>query len=160
MNPLLFKAHPLLYRTVDLLLHPGGYSVPEVAFLLAVFLGINQLWTLGLWLAVQRLAEVRLSLPASYGLALPACLFYAPLLMTVLGDVLDHGFRLEERAILIFVLVVGSQMLGAIYGLAIRTRQGKPVGIAIGLAISLALFLASLPFGLLLLWFNSIFRVL
>lgn len=159
LNPLLYKAHPLLFRAVDLLLHPGAYSGVEIVGLAAIFLGINQLWAVAMWQASQSLTEVRLSLRASYGLALPACVLYAPLLMTVLGDVLDHNFRLEDRVILVFAILVGSQMLGVLYGLTLRNPHGGPIGIRTGLAISLLLLLTSLPFGLVLIWLNSMFRL-
>jgi tetrahydromethanopterin S-methyltransferase subunit G len=161
VNPLLFKAHPLLYLSVDLLLRPSAYSVDDFSRLVLIYLIINLPWMAALWFAVRRTVGIRLTLPRAYGLALPSAVVYAPLMLTVSSDILAHAFRLEERYILIFVIAVASQMLGALYGFGVRfDRTGRPIGIRAGLVVSLFLLLASIPFSFLLLGLNAVFRVI
>lgn len=160
MNPLLFKAHPLLYLSVDLLIRPSAYSVDDVSRLILIYLVINLLWTAVLRLAVRRTVGIRLTLPRAYGLALPSAVVYTPLMLTVSSDILAHAFRLEERYILIFVIAVAAQMLGALYGVGIHfDRTGRPIGIRAGLSVALCLLLASLPLSVLLLGLNAVVRI-
>jgi hypothetical protein len=160
VNPLLFKAHPLLYLSVDLLIRPSAYSVDDVSRLILIYLVINLLWTAVLRLAVRRTVGIRLTLPRAYGLALPSAVVYTPLMLTVSSDILAHAFRLEERYILIFVIAVAAQMLGALYGVGIHfDRTGRPIGIRAGLGVALCLLLASLPLSVLLLGLNAVVRI-
>lgn len=160
MNPLLFKAHPLLYLSVDLLIRPSAYSVDDFSRLILIYLVINLLWTVALRLAVQRTVGIRLTPFRAYGLALPSTVVYAPLMLTVSSDILSHAFRLEERYILLFAITVAAQMLAALYGVGIRfDRTGQPIGVRAGIVVSLSLLLASIPLSLLLLGLNAVFRV-
>ncbi|HYE36715.1 hypothetical protein [Methylocaldum sp.] len=161
MNPLLYKAHPLLYLSVDLLIHPSAHPVDDFSRLILIYLVINLLWMAAFRLAVRRTVGIRLTPLSAYGLALPSALFYAPLMLTVLNDVLAHAFRLEERYILIFVIAVAAQMLAALYAAVIRfDRTGQPIGVRAGIAISLFLLLSSIPFGFLLLGLNAALRII
>jgi hypothetical protein len=160
VNPLLFKAHPLLYLTVDLLTRPSAHSVDDFSRLILIYLAIALFWMAALRLAVRRAARVRLTPLHAYGLAIPAAMCYTPLMLTVSNDILAHAFRLEERYILIFVIAVAAQMLGAVYGFGVRfERTGRSIGLRAGLAVSLFLLLASVPFSFLLLGINALFRV-
>jgi hypothetical protein len=160
MNPFLYKAHPLLSRLVELLLDPSAHSLDEASQLALIFLALTPLWTLVLLWVIRRGLGFRPSIIVGYALAFPACLLYLPLWLTLLGDVLDHAFRLEDRYLFIFAIVVVAQMLGAFYGIAIRyDRTGRPIGLKAGITVSLALLLASIPFGLGLLGLNHWFRV-
>ena len=160
MNPFLYKAHPLLYRLVDFLLHPGAHGLDELSELVLIFLAINFFWAPGLVWVARRAAGVGLSFIKGYALALPACLGYAPLMLTLLGDVIAHAFRWPDRYLLIFSLFVATQMLGGFYALAFRQGgQGGPVDLAAGMAVSLFLFLVSIPACLVLLGLNAVLRV-
>ena len=157
MNPLLFKAHPLLYRSVDLLIRPSAYTVDDFSRLILIYLIIALLWTA----ALRRLLGISLPLLRTYGLSLPAAVAYAPLMLTVSSDILAHAFRLEERYILLFTIAVAAQMLGALYGACFRfDRTGRPIGVRAGLAVSLFLLVASIPFSFLLLGVNAILPVI
>lgn len=161
MNPLLFKAHPLLYRSVDLLIRPSAYTVDDFSRLILIYLIIALLWTAALRLALRRLLGISLPLLRTYGLSLPAAVAYAPLMLTVSSDILAHAFRLEERYILLFTIAVAAQMLGALYGACFRfDRTGRPIGVRAGLAVSLFLLVASIPFSFLLLGVNAILPVI
>lgn len=160
MNPFLYKAHPLLYRLADLLAHPSGHGLGEIAELVLIFLAINLLWAPGLLWAARRAAEVRLPFLKGYLLALPATLVYAPLMMTVVSDVAGHAFRLEDRFLLVFAIFVTSQMLGGLYAFALsQGSRADPASLAAGMAVSLFLLLVSIPVSGVLLGLNALLRV-
>jgi drug/metabolite transporter (DMT)-like permease len=83
-------------------------------------------------------------------LAFPATLVYTPIALTLLDDVLNHAFRLQDRYLLLFALGVAAVMLAAFYGVVVRFR-GRPVGAEIGLTLAMALLLAAVPCSMLLL---------
>lgn len=152
MNPFLYKAHPLLYRLADLLANPSAHGPGDIAELSLIFLALNVLWAVGLPWAARRAAEIRVSFLKGYALALPATVLYAPLMISVVGDVAAQAFRFEDRFLLVFALFVVSQMLGGFYAVALRRgRRGDSVGLAAGMAVSLFLLLVSLPACLVLL---------
>ena len=157
MNPLTYKAHPLLARWVDLLHEPSAHHLSDVLYLLGILFAGNILLTAGLpWLL--RKAE-NLELPAikAYFFALPATWLYLPLMLTLLQDVSRHGFELQHRWFLLFALLVASQLLTALYAFALRhERSGLPIGLESGLAVSLFLLLASIPASLIMLGANAI----
>lgn len=157
MNPLFYKPHSLLLRWADLFLHPAAHGVGAFAELALVLLTINGVLALGLSFCARRVAGVRLPFLKAYPLVLPSSLLYIPLLLTVLGDVVAHAFRWEERFISVFAIFVASQMLGAFYTVAVRHRGGdRPIGLAAGLAVSLLLLLVSIPACLALLGLHAI----
>lgn len=161
MNPLLFKAHPLLYRSVDLLIRPSAYTIDDLSTLILIYLVITLLWMAALRHALRRIVGVSLTHLRAYGLALPAAVAYAPLMLTVSSDILAHAFRLEERYILLFTIAVATQMLGALYGVGVRfDRTGRPIGVRAGVAVSLFLLLASIPFSFLLLGVNAVLQAI
>jgi len=160
MNPLLYKAHPLLHITVDLLTNPSAHSLREAALPLLVYLAANFVWVPGVWWGANRAAGVAPSIALAYVLALPATVLYLGPMLTVLGDVLAHEFHFAERFILVFCLFVASQMLGVFYAVAIRKPGGGAVGLPDGLAVALFLWLLSLPAGLVLLAMNAEWKVL
>lgn len=152
MNPLLYKVHPLLYLTVDLLAHPATHGLRELARPALVYLGIALAWMPWLRWGVGKAAGFAPSYPWAYALALPAVLLYLGPMLTLLGDVLAHEFHFSERFILVFCLFVASQMLGALYAVAIRRpHDGGALGLGDGMAVALLLWLLSLPTGLVLL---------
>jgi hypothetical protein len=156
MTPLLYKAHPLLFLTIDLAMHPLSHSWGEVAQLLLIYLSINMAWALWLILGVKKSTGVRLSYLHAYALALPALVFYLPLAITLTGDVLAHEFHYAERFIPVFCLFVASQMLAVYFGSMVKyPRNQRPAGLHEGLAISLFLLLGALPFSLALLWLDQ-----
>ncbi len=155
MNPFLYKAHPLLLRLIGLFTEPSASSPGDKAELVLLMLAINLFWTPALVWAARKADGVHLSLLRGYALALPACLFYTPLVLTVVGDVAIHGFRIEDRFLLVFSIFVASQMLTGFYAFALRHRpSGRPAGLMPGLAVSLFLLLFSLPVSLGLLGLN------
>lgn len=158
MNPLLYKAHPLLYLTVDLLANPAAHALREVGRLALVYLAVTLVWVPWLRWGVNKAAGFAPSYPLAYVLALPAALFYLGPTLTLLGDVLAHEFHFSERFILVFCLFVATQMLGAFYAVAIR-QPGGGIGLSDGMAVSLLLWLLSLPTGLILLGLGTVLKL-
>lgn len=160
MNPLLYKAHPFLSLTVDLIDNPKAHTLAEVTHLALIYLAVNLVWTAWLWWGVRKAAGFSPSLPLAYVLALPAQVLYLPLMLTLLGDVLAHAFHFADRFIAVFSLLVASQMLGALYAVSIRDPQaGRAIGMVNGLTISLFMWLLCLPAGLGLLWLDSVAKI-
>lgn len=156
MNPLLYKAHPLLYLTVDLLANPSAHSPREALRPALIYLAANLAFAPWLRWGARQAAGYAPSWGLAYALALPAVLLYLAPMLTVLGDVLAHAFRWADRLILVFCVFVAAQMLGAFYAVAIRDPAGgRALGLRNGLAVSLFLWLGSLPLGLALLWLNE-----
>jgi hypothetical protein len=156
MNPLLYKAHPLLFLTVDLLANPAAHPWREAGRLALVYAGLNLVWTPWLWWGVKKAAGFAPSIPLAYALALPALLCYQAPMLTVLGDVLAHAFHFADRFILVFCVFVAVQMLGALYAVAIRRPDGGgPIGLADGMAVSLSMWLLSLPTSMALLGLDA-----
>ncbi len=161
MNPLLYKAHPLLYITVDLLANPSAHSLREAALPTLIYLAVNLVWTPGLWWGVKKAVGVAPSIPLAYLLALPALIFYLGPMLTVLADVLAHEFHFADRFILVFCLFVAAQMLGVFYAVAIRNPgDGGAIGLPDGMAVALLLWLLSLPTGLVFLVLNAEWKIL
>jgi hypothetical protein len=159
MNPLLYKAHPLLFLTVDLLANPAAHSLREAARLALVYLACNVVWAAWLWWGVKKSAGSAPSVLLAYALALPALLCYQAAMLTVLGDVLAHEFHFTDRFILVLCIFVASQMLGVLYAVAIRQPDGgAAIGLPGGLAVSLYMWLLSLPAGIALLALDSVFK--
>lgn len=152
MNPFLFKAHALLYHLVNFLINPASRSLDEAVGLLAILLSINLLWATPLIWIVGR-DEIRLSPLKAYLLALPATLLYAPTMLTVMADVAEHAFHLNDRLILVMAIFVASQMLGGFYAIALRqAHDRRPVGVVAGMTVSLFMLLVSMVASLALLW--------
>jgi hypothetical protein len=158
MNPLLYKAHPLLHLTVDLLANPAAHSLREAARPALVYLAVNLAFAPGLWWGAKKAGGAP-SLGLAYLLALPAALLYFAPMLTLLGDVLAHEFHFADRFILAFCVFVAIQMLGAFYAVALRRPGGGPIGLRDGLAVSLLLWLASLPASLAGLWLNAAWKI-
>lgn len=154
MNPFLFKAHPLLAATIGLL--SGAGDLRGGARLLIGYLVINLVPAIVLSRNVRRSVHLRLRFIAAYLLALPATVFYIPLALTLLGDITRQTFRLDERYIFLFALLVAVALLAALYGAAIHRRPGGPVGLEAGLSLALSLLLASIPYGLVLLGLDHV----
>lgn len=160
MNPLLYKAHPLLYLSVDLLVNPAAHSWREAARLLSLYLGVNFVFALGLQWGAKKALGAAPSYLLAYVLALPALVFYLPTMLTLLGDVLAHQFHFIDRFILVFCVFVATQMLGALYAVAIRRpEQGGACGLRDGMAISLFMWLFSLPVSGVLLQLNGVLKI-
>lgn len=160
MNPFLYKAHPLQYRLLNLLLDPGASSVEDALEPIAMMLALGLLWAPALVWAVGKADRLRLSLFRGYCLALPACLLYTPLMLTVVGDVAVHGFRFADRFFVVFALFVLSQMLAGFYAFALRHRpSGHPVGLLAGETVSLFLLLYSLPVASGLMGVNAVIKI-
>jgi hypothetical protein len=158
MNPLLYKAHPLLYLTVDLLTNPAAHTQREAGRLALVYLAMNVVWAAWLWWGVKKAAGFSPSILLSYSLALPALLCYQAAMLTILVDVLAHAFHFADRFILVFSLFVASQMLGLLYAVATRQPGGDTIGLPGGLAIALYMWLLSLPAGIALLALDAAFK--
>lgn len=161
MNPLLFKAHPLQYRMVDLVLNPRSYALADVGEVVLILLVVAPLWAAIVLPSAWKVGGTRVTWLRAYGLALPSTVIYLPLLLTALGDVINHAFHLQERWLLLLSIFVASQLLAAFYGFALRApRTGKPIGLQQGLALSLILLLGSVPLTLALLYVDGLFSVL
>ncbi len=157
MNPLLYKADPLMLLMVDLLTNPTAHSLPEIAKALFIMLAVNLVWAGWLWLGMGKIADHAPPLWLAYVLALPALWFYLPPMLNILSDVMAHEFRMGDRFILVFCVVVTTQMLGVIYALAMgKPRDGFALALQNGMAASLWMWLFSLPTGIGLLWLNTL----
>jgi hypothetical protein len=152
MNAFQFKAHPFLFRWVELFVNPGSQSAGDMAELLAIAALSTLAAALALVWFVRRYERLRLAFGRALWLALPAMLIYLPLVVTVSSDVLAHAFRFQDRFIVVFAIFVTSQTFAAFYAFALRyPGNGVPVGLRAGLAVSLFLLLLTLPMALLLL---------
>lgn len=157
MNPLNFKAHPLLARWIDLIVEPSAHHAGDLLSLLAILLASNLLWASALPWLLRKLEGLELSPLKAYLMALPATFLYAPLMLTLVQDVIGHAFAWRHRWFLLFALLVASQLLTALYAFALRhERSGLPIGLESGLAVSLFLLLASIPASLIMLGLNAI----
>jgi len=160
MNPLLYKAHPLLFLSVDLLINPAAHSQREAARLALVYLALNLVWAAWLWWGVKKTAGFAPSIVLAYALALPALLCYQAAMLTVLADVVAHEFHFADRFILVFCIFIAVQMLGVLYAAAIRRPQaGGPLGLADGFGLALFMWLLSLPAGLALLALELVWKI-
>lgn len=149
MNPLLFKAHPLLSLTVDLFTNPTAHTQADWLRLLAIYLLLNLAWAWGLRWASKKAVEFSPPYWLAFLMAIPAMLLYQPIMLTLLDDVLGQRFHFADRAIFVICIVVASQMLGAFFAFALRhPRYDRPIGISDGLTISLLLWLWSVFLGL------------
>lgn len=161
MNPLLYKAHPLLYRTVDLFIEPGAYTAPEIAALLLVYLSLNVIWCeifRRLWKQSTGLVPTR---HLAYRIALPSLVGYLPIMLTVTNDILHHQFRFADRALLVFVLFVVVQMLTVFHAVCMALRRAFLVSdLQAGFTLSLALLLSALPFSLAVMGLESAVHLL
>ena len=157
MNPLTYKSHPLLARWVDLLLDPTSHHLNDVLHLLSILFVGNLLLTAGLPWLLRKAESLELPAIKAYLFALPATWLYLPLMLTLLQDVIRHGFELQHRWFFLFALLVVSQLLTALYAFALRhERSGSPIGLESGLAVSLFLLLVSIPASLIMLGANAI----
>jgi len=160
MNPLLYKAHPLLWLSVDLIANPKAHSPSEAAHVALVYLAANVLWAVWLWRGLRKTDGFTPSIPLAYLLALPASVSYLAMMATLLADVLAHEFHFADRFILVFSVFIASQMLGGFYAVSIRHRvDGRMIGLVDGLAVSLYMWLFSLPVGLAVLWLGPMLKV-
>jgi hypothetical protein len=160
MNPLLYNAHPLLWLTVDLIDNPKAHSLGEAGRLALTYLFVNLAWAPWLWLGVRKSVGFSLNILWAYVFALPAQILYLPIMLTLLGDVLAHEFHFSNRFILVFCVLIASQMLAAFYAASIRNPfDGKAIGMIDGLNVSLFMWLLSLPVGTALLGLNSVVKI-
>lgn len=155
MNPFLFKAHPLLLASIGLVTGVGGYGLADAAILLLILVAISIPFAECLGLATRRSAGITLRFSRAWVLALPAAVFYTPIALTVVNDIMHHTFQFQDRYIFIFALGVIIVMLGALYGVVVHHRGGQPVGSEVGLTLALALLLAAIPCSLLLIGLDA-----
>ena len=161
MNPLLYKAHPLLYLTVDLLVSPAAHRANDFSTLALIYLTVNLIWAACLRFAVKTGAGSVLTYGLAYWVAMPSLVCFAPLMLTLLGDILTHSFHFDDRYILVLAILIAVQMLGAAYGALIRhPATDRSIGLQAGLIVASTLLLLSLPFGLLLLGLNAWLKVI
>lgn len=155
MNPLLYKAHPLLARWVDFFTNPGAQSLENLYYLAVILLGGNLLWASGLPWLLRKTEGLEVRPIKAYLMALPATVIYSPLMLTLLQDVLSHNFEFRNRWVLLLALLAASQLLTALYAIALRhERSGVIIGLESGLTVSMFLLLASIPAGLILIGAN------
>ena len=160
MNPINFKAHAYLAEWVELLTDPSSQSVAQIMDLLAIFLASNLLWAAGLPWLLRKLEKLKLSPIRAYWMSLPASFLYAPLMLTLIQDVLGHNFEFRNRWFLLLMILVSSQMLAAFYAFALRhPRSDAPIGLESGLAVSLFLLLISMPAALILIGLNALIPI-
>ncbi len=157
MNPLLFKAHPLLMQWLDVLLNPGAQHPGGLLRLLAILLCANLLWAAGLPWLLRKTEGLALTPLKAYLAALPATFLYSPLMLTLLQDVIGHAFTFSNRWFLLFALLVASQFLTALYAYTLRhERSGAAIGLESGLTVALFLLLAAIPASLILMGLDAL----
>jgi hypothetical protein len=157
MNPILYKAHPLLARWIDLLTHPTAQHPGDMVYLLTMLLAINVLWAGGLPWLLRKAEGLELTPLKAYLFGLPATFLYAPLMLTLLQDVVHHSFEFRHRWFLLLTLLVSSQLLTAFYAFTLRhERSGVAIGLESGLGVALFLLLVSIPASLILIGINAL----
>lgn len=157
MNPMLYKPHPLLARWIDLLTHPTAQHPGDLLYLLAMLLAVNVLWASGFPWLLRKAEGLELTPMKAYLYALPATFLYAPLMLTLMQDVVRHSFELRDRWFLLLTILVSSQLLTAFYAFTLRhERSGVVIGLEPGLAVALFLLLASIPASLILIGINAL----
>jgi hypothetical protein len=151
MNPLSYKAHPLLARWVDLITEPSAHHANDLLALLVILFATNLLWASALPWLLGKIEGLTLSPLKAYYMALPATFLYAPLMLTLLRDIIGHAFEWRHRWLLILMLIVASQLLTAFYAFGLRhPRSGVAIGLESGLGVALFLLLASIPASLIM----------
>lgn len=151
MNPLLFKAHPLLQQTLEVLAGTQPLTTKIVLGLPATYLVLTLPLAALLAFRLRRALHIKAPFGAAYLLALPATLLFVPIALTLLGDIAAHAFRMEDRAIFLFALFVATILLAAMLGALVHYRNGASIGSEEGLILALTLLLACIPYGTLLL---------
>lgn len=160
MNPLLFKAHPLMVLAVDLVRNPGAHSWFDYARLAAIMLCGVGVWASALVWAVNRAADFRVRYYSAFLFAVPAVLLYLLPVITVISDVLDHKFHWRDRFLLVFLIVAASQMLGTLYAYGIRhPRYERPIGLQIGVEVAIVLLLVAMLSALVLSGLHEVFAL-
>lgn len=160
MNPLLYKAHPLLTRWVDLLSAPGAQSPDKLYYLIVVLMSCNLLWAIGLPWLLRKAEGLEIRPIKAYLMALPATALYSPLMLTLLQDVLGHNFDFQDRWVLLLVLLAVSQLLTALYAFTLRhERSGVAIGLESGLTVSMFLLLVSIPASMILIGTNALWPI-
>lgn len=160
MNPLHYKAHPLLAAWLDLSTNPGTQSLHDLLYLLILLFCGNLLWAIGLPWLLRKAEGLNITPFTAYLIALPATFLYAPLLLTLLQDVLRHEFEFRHRWFLLLTLLAISQLLTAFYAFVLRhERSGLAIGLESGLVVSLFLLLVSIPAGLVLLGLTALYPI-
>ena len=150
MNPFLYKAHPLLYRVIDLVTHPASSTTGDVVFLIVFFLVVNLLWAACLLLATQQIAKFRLSFASAYKLALGSVVLSIPLMLTLVSDFLNDSFQLRDRYIFLFALIVVVHITALLHGVGIKHPHEGAIGLEKGFFISLFMMLLAIPVCILL----------
>jgi hypothetical protein len=160
MNPFLFRSHPLLHRTIELVADPSAHGIADWLWLMAIFSLLGLAWMPAFRYLAARMAGAGLGWWRAFWLDLPAVVLYSPLMLTLVGDVVRHSFRFEERWIFVFALAVAVFLLAGWYGQAIRQGRSRvPVGLETGLGLALTLLLVSIPYTLLLLGADHVFGI-
>ncbi len=146
--------------TIDIVANPMAHSREEIIKLAMIYLAINFVWALWLWFGIRKVADFVPSALVTYALSLPSTLLYLLPMLTILNDVTAHEFSFSHRFILVFYVVLASQMLGVFYAIAIRyPRNGLALGLQDGIAVSLWMWLLSLPLGTGFLWLNAQLKI-
>jgi len=160
MNPLLYKAHPLMILAADAFLNPGAHSLYDYSRLALILLSCMGLWASVLVWAVNRAADFRVAYWRAFLFALPAVLLYLLPVVTVVTDVIGHKFHWRDRFLLVFAMVVASQMLGVLYAFGIRhPRYERVLGLQTGIEVALVLLLAAMLTSVVLGGLQEIFGI-
>ena len=157
MNPLAYKAHPLLLQMISLLENPSENEPVVFLKVAAIILFAATLNAAGIRPLIHRGEEFTITPLKAYLLALPASLLYTPIMLTLLQDIVHQAFQIQDRWFLLFALLICSQILTALYAFGIRNpRTRNPIGIDSGLGISLLTLLISMGVSLILLGISAI----
>ena len=149
MNPIAYKAHPLLIKCLALLTEPSDLSRGDLITLLTLLILGSIPYALAIRWLMARTEGFRPQPIGSLLLAVPAHLLYTPVMLTLIGDVVHHRFLIEDRWFLLFTLLVISQLLCALYAFGIRRPEGAGmIGVESGLGVSLLLLLVSMVLSL------------
>jgi hypothetical protein len=155
MNPFFFKSHALLSATLAMLTGAGQLGVGGVLVIVATYLLTNLPFAWCLAAVARKSPGLSLPFRKAYLLSLPATLAYLPLGVTVLNDVVQQNFQIDDRYLFLFAVAVVTLMLAGLYGVVLHYRGGQPIGSESGLTLALALLLATIPIGLMLLGLDN-----
>lgn len=149
MNPLAFKAHPILLYLTEWITQPLAPE-PHQALLTAAILILGSFpYAAGIAYFTQKGESFKIAPLPALLLALPASFLYTPLLLTLLQDVVHHAFLIEDRWFLLFSILVAHQILTALYAFGIKNPESHcPIGLDSGLGLSSLLLLIAMGLSL------------
>jgi hypothetical protein len=133
----------------DLLVDASVHHWSVYAKLFGVIVIGAGLWASAIIWGLWRSTEIRIKYLSAFIFALPAVILYLLPVLTVVNDVWEHRFHWRDRFLLVFLILLASQLLAALYGYGIKhPRYERVIGVQAGLEISLILLLTAMLYAL------------